>query len=83
MEYGGEIIRRTIADVRERQGSSEGIYFFALRNEMVIDATHAGGIARFINHCCRCVGRVECLYETALLASMDDGSILPQLWFQA
>lgn len=54
MEYGGEIIRRTVADVRERRGSSNGIYFFALSNELVIDATHVGGIARFINHCCQC-----------------------------
>lgn len=54
-EYMGEIIRRTVADMREkiykRQGMGDS-YLFRLTNDLVVDATRRGGIARFINHCC-------------------------------
>ena len=53
MEYLGEVVRRTIADVREKEGASQGIYFFAMGGDVVVDASCSGGIARYINHCCR------------------------------
>ena len=53
MEYLGEVVRRTIADVREKEGASQGIYFFAMGKDVVVDASRIGGIARYINHCCR------------------------------
>lgn len=52
MEYTGELIRRPIADVRERSGSTD-IYFFTVDDDLVIDGARCGGIARFINHSCR------------------------------
>lgn len=52
MEYTGELIRRPIADLREKHGRP-GIYFFTVEEDFVLDGTNCGGIARFINHSCR------------------------------
>lgn len=69
-EYVGEIIRHTVANVRERRyelalrakGSTEmaSSYFFRLDDTMVVDATHKGNLSRFINHCCdpNCVAKI-------------------------
>lgn len=51
MEYTGQVIRRPIADMREKAGPS-GIYFFTIEQDFVLDGTKCGGIARFINHSC-------------------------------
>lgn len=53
-EYIGEVIRRAVADFREREYQEKGIgnYLFALENGTVVDATRKGGIARFVNHSC-------------------------------
>ena len=52
MEYTGQVIRRPIADLREKIASS-GIYFFTTEEDLVIDGSKCGSIARFINHSCR------------------------------
>lgn len=55
IEYVGTVIRRSIADVREKEYQREGVgdsYMFRINTEMVIDATRRGGISRFINHSC-------------------------------
>ncbi|WOL12385.1 histone-lysine N-methyltransferase ATXR7 [Canna indica] len=55
IEYVGELIRRRISDIRERQYETMGIgssYLFRLDDEYVVDATKRGGLARFINHSC-------------------------------
>ncbi|CAA6670399.1 unnamed protein product [Spirodela intermedia] len=55
IEYVGELIRRQISDIRERQYEKMGIgssYLFRLDDGYVVDATKRGGIARFINHSC-------------------------------
>lgn len=55
IEYVGELIRQTVAEVRERAYMKTGIgssYLFRIDENNVIDATKKGGIARFINHCC-------------------------------
>ena len=61
-EYNGELIRRPIADLRERRYTAAGLgcYFFRLDEDHVVDATKKGGIARFINHSCQpnCVARI-------------------------
>jgi [histone H3]-lysine4 N-trimethyltransferase SETD1 len=55
IEYNGEVIRRAVADVREktyvRQGMGDS-YLFRLTADLVVDATRKGSIARFINHSC-------------------------------
>lgn len=55
IEYVGEVIRRSVSDVRERLYVRQGIgdsYLFRLSNERVVDATRRGSVARFINHSC-------------------------------
>ncbi|KAJ1814249.1 histone methyltransferase set1, partial [Coemansia sp. RSA 2599] len=55
IEYIGERIRAQLADLREEQYEREGIgssYLFRVDDEIVIDATKCGNVARFVNHCC-------------------------------
>lgn len=73
IEYVGEVIRLTVANIRERRyelwlrarGSTEmaSSYFFRLDSTMAVDATHKGNLARFINHSCdpTCVARIMVL----------------------
>ncbi|KAF7109349.1 LOW QUALITY PROTEIN: hypothetical protein CFC21_109631 [Triticum aestivum] len=54
VEYIGEVIYKSVSDKRELVYEKSGIcdYFFKLDANYVIDATHRGGIARYINHSC-------------------------------
>lgn len=55
IEYVGELIRHEVANIRERRYQRKGIgssYLFALNDDVVVDATKRGGVARFINHSC-------------------------------
>ncbi|KAJ2348102.1 histone methyltransferase set1 [Coemansia sp. RSA 2618] len=62
IEYIGERIRSQLADLREDQYEREGIgssYLFRVDDEIVVDATKCGNVARFVNHCCEpnCIAR--------------------------
>ncbi|ORX50136.1 hypothetical protein DM01DRAFT_298584, partial [Hesseltinella vesiculosa] len=55
IEYVGEVIRQQVAEEREKAYERCGIgssYLFRVDDDIVIDATKKGSIARFINHCC-------------------------------
>uniref|UniRef100_A0A8R1IT98 Histone-lysine N-methyltransferase n=1 Tax=Caenorhabditis japonica TaxID=281687 RepID=A0A8R1IT98_CAEJA len=54
IEYKGEIIRSELCEVREVRytAHNRGVYMFRIDEEWVIDATMAGGPARYINHSC-------------------------------
>lgn len=59
IEYVGELARASLANIREwkyeREYRGDGIassYLFRLDGIMVIDASHRGNLARFINHSC-------------------------------
>lgn len=55
IEYVGEVIRRSVAEERERRYTVMGIgssYLFRLDDQFVVDATRSGAIARFMNHSC-------------------------------
>lgn len=55
IEYIGEKIRQKVADLRELAYEKQGIgssYLFRLDDDMIIDATKTGNLARFINHSC-------------------------------
>ncbi|KAF1816001.1 histone H3-K4 methyltransferase Set1 [Eremomyces bilateralis CBS 781.70] len=55
IEYVGEIIRPSVAELREVKYARAGIgssYLFRIDEEQVVDATKKGSVARFINHSC-------------------------------
>lgn len=56
VEYVGQKVRNTVADVREKAYERRGIgssYLFRIDDTTVIDATRMGNFARFINHSCQ------------------------------
>lgn len=55
IEYVGQMIRPSVADLRETKYEAIGIgssYLFRIDVETIIDATKCGNLARFINHSC-------------------------------
>ncbi|CEP02621.1 hypothetical protein PBRA_002587 [Plasmodiophora brassicae] len=73
IEYIGEIISARVADIREKQYERSGIgssYFFKVDDDMIIDATKQGNLARYINHSCmpNCKARVVTVGTTRRIA---------------
>ncbi|XP_035658288.1 histone-lysine N-methyltransferase 2C-like isoform X2 [Branchiostoma floridae] len=62
IEYIGVIIRNEVCNKREHiyEEQNRGVYMFRIDSDLVIDATLAGGPARYINHSCNpnCVAEV-------------------------
>jgi len=55
IEYVGQVVRQTVADLREKKYEAMGIgssYLFRIDHDTIIDATKCGNLARFINHSC-------------------------------
>lgn len=55
IEYVGEVIGKKMADKRERfykENNITSIYLFKISDDLIIDATLKGNLARFLNHSC-------------------------------
>ncbi|GIL44712.1 hypothetical protein Vafri_2231 [Volvox africanus] len=58
MEYHGEAVRNTVADLREKRYATGGLGCYLFNpggppdEAVVLDATHRGNIMRFVNHSC-------------------------------
>jgi len=55
IEYVGQVVRQSVADLREKRYEAVGIgssYLFRVDGEAIVDATRYGNLARFINHSC-------------------------------
>ena len=55
VEYVGEVIRQSVADMREKRYEDEGMgscYMFKINDEMIVDSTKRGNNSRFMNHSC-------------------------------
>eukprot|EP00898_Chlorokybus_atmophyticus_P000465 jgi/Chlat1/1419/Chrsp12S00102 len=63
IEYLGDLVRPSVADLRERRYREQGrdCYLFKVDDVQVVDATMFGDISRFINHSCQpnCYARVH------------------------
>lgn len=61
IEYVGQMVRPSVADLRETKYEAIGIgssYLFRIDMETIIDATKCGNLARFINHSCNVSNRL-------------------------
>lgn len=82
IEYVGEVIRQQVADHRERQYEKQGnfsTYLFRVDDDLVVDATHKGNIARLMNHCCvpNCNARILTLNGQKRIVLYAKTTILP------
>jgi len=83
IEYTGILMRQTVADVVERRYEEKGMdstYFWRIDQDWVLDATHAGSVARFINHSCdpNCYPKIVMVNGVRKVALYSRTAILPE-----
>ncbi|KAK0549841.1 histone methyltransferase set1 [Tilletia horrida] len=81
IEYVGEVIRQQVADEREKRYERQGqfsTYLFRVDDELVVDATMKGNIARLMNHCCtpNCTAKILTVNGEKRIALFAKSTIL-------
>lgn len=75
IEYVGELIRPSVADVRERTLYNRmvgcGTYIFGLSESACVDATRSGNMAHLLNHSCN----PNCISRTITVRSPATGEL--------
>ena len=72
IEYVGQVVRQSVADLREKRYEAVGIgssYLFRVDGEAIVDATRYGNLARFINHSCNVSVGLEFSLASLLIIS--------------
>ncbi|KAI8092937.1 SET domain-containing 1Bb [Halteromyces radiatus] len=82
IEYLGERIRQQVANHREREYEQRGIgssYLFRVDDDLVVDATVKGNLARYINHCCtpNCCAKIIRVNKTKRIIIYANRDIQP------
>ncbi|WFD31978.1 [histone H3]-lysine(4) N-trimethyltransferase [Malassezia sp. CBS 17886] len=82
IEYVGEIVRQQVADHREKMYECAGnfsTYLFRVDDDVVVDATRKGNIARLMNHCCtpNCNARILTVNGEKRIVIFAKDPILP------
>ncbi|PWN50506.1 SET domain-containing protein [Violaceomyces palustris] len=82
IEYVGEVIRQQVADAREKAYERQGnfsTYLFRVDDDLVVDATRKGNIARLMNHCCtpNCNAKILTLNGEKRIVLFAKNTILP------
>ncbi|WFD35091.1 [histone H3]-lysine(4) N-trimethyltransferase [Malassezia cuniculi] len=82
IEYVGEIVRQQVADHREKMYERAGnfsTYLFRVDDDIVVDATMKGNIARLMNHCCtpNCTAKILTVNGEKRIGIFAKQQILP------
>ena len=81
IEYVGEVIRQQVADEREKAYERQGnfsTYLFRVDDDLVVDATHKGNIARLMNvSMTYCICRRRLDYWVTDLLDFDSTAVRP------
>ena len=90
IEYVGQMVRQSVADLREKQYEAIGIgssYLFRVDHENIIDATKCGTLARFINHSCNVSiinfcnsSKIYLFLHFASISSLYPVDLRPEFW---
>lgn len=67
LEYRAQVVRRSVADKRERAYTRQGIecYFFGVNDDTVMDSTYCGSMARFtVRRCCYACSATNLCHST-------------------
>eukprot|EP00070_Physeter_catodon_P037192 XP_028344086.1 histone-lysine N-methyltransferase ATXR7-like [Physeter catodon] len=78
VEYASSMVNDALANFREwqyMQSLGGKTYFFKLKNSCIVDATHSGGVTRFINHSCRPNCRTQDVSNVSVQCGLPESTL--------